>query len=123
MCIPCTTVVHPLCRISVPGATWTPKATKKQGVTHVSSRLSAAGDANSTTGSYPAPAICGSYFLGVVAGAGAGGRAIGRFVSSTAGIAIPRPFVPGALTCLVTVFCGEVSGLDGADAGVAGAAG
>ena len=119
---PCTTLVQPLCRIRVSGAAWTPKATKKQGVTHVFSRLSAAGDANSTIGSNPAPAVCGSYFLGVVAGAGVGGRVLGRFVSSTGGIAIPRPFVPGTLACLVSGFCGEVSGLDGACPGIAGAA-
>ena len=47
---------------------------------------------------------------------------MGKFVSSTGGIAIPRPFVPGTVAGLVTGFCGEVSGLDGAGPGVAGAA-
>ena len=95
---------------------------RKSAVTLPSCRLSAVGDTDSITGSHPAPAFCGSYFLGVVGGAGAGGRVMGKFVSSTGGIASFRPLVPGTLAGLGGDVCGDVTGVEGGCAGIAEAA-
>ena len=56
-----------------------------------------------------------------VAGAGAGGMAMGKLVSSACGTTL-RPLVAGTAAGLGAGVCGEASGVEGGCPGVAGAA-
>ena len=60
--------------------------------------------------------------MGVVAGAGAGGRVMGKFVSSTGGCTSPKEFVAGMTPGLGGDVCGDVTGVEGGCAGIAEAA-
>jgi hypothetical protein len=58
--------------------------------------------------------VCGDYFFGSVVGAGAGGMAMGRFVSSIRGGIVIVAFVEGTTAGLVVACGGVVEGTNGA---------